>query len=75
MQQCLVNNLARGGPQQLLHAGSHGAPQPGRAARRCGKEISGYRPLLALRPSWSGEGLRARVEQIPHRTKVGAVWR
>ena len=37
MQQCLVDNLARGGPRQLLHAGSHGAPQPGRAARRCGK--------------------------------------
>ena len=55
-QHHAVDNLTQDGGRHLLLAGSHGAPQPGKAARRCGKEVSSYRPLPALRPSWPGGG-------------------
>jgi hypothetical protein len=62
--------------RQLLQASSDGAPQPGKAGRRCGKENSQLWPAagVAAVMAWWGI-LQARVVQLRHRTKVGAVWR
>jgi hypothetical protein len=72
----LVDNLARDGGRQLLHAGSHGTPQPGKADRRTGNRDFQLSPAagVAAVMAWR-RVLQAPVVQLRHRTKAGAVWR
>jgi len=59
------------------HAGSHGAPQPGKEDRRGGNRAFQLLPttagVAAVMPWWGI--LQARVVQLRHRAGVGAGWR
>ena len=57
-------------------AGSHATPQPGKACRRAGNRDFQLSPAagVAVVMAW-WRVLQARVEQLPHRTNVGAAWR
>ena len=75
-QHHVVDNLARDGGRQLLQAGSHGTPQPGKAGQRTGNRAFQLSPAagVAAVMAWR-RVLQARVVQLRHRTKMGAVWR